>query len=172
MGARVGRSITLSSSQTESHSSTRSSLNQGGGDADLGGKKPPAEKTETTASCKRVPGGGCRSLGTASVIQRHATTGRFGLLPQKTAKNEQLRPPMKEGAHAPSSVHAQTRVRDAQILRNARDPTEFVGLCMLNPSIRGARIFSLPCIVWRSPCPTTNSFAITVRSFSIRSFRL
>jgi hypothetical protein len=82
VGARVGRSITLSSSQTESHSITRSSLNQGGVMSSWEARKRP-EKAETPVSCKWVPGGGHRAEGTASVIQRHATTGRFGVADAK-----------------------------------------------------------------------------------------
>jgi hypothetical protein len=86
VGARVGRSITLSSSQTESHSITRSSLNQGRGDVELGGKEaaPPNRNNRLLVSGFRAEVTGRRY---ASVIQRHATTGRFGLLTQKMAEN-------------------------------------------------------------------------------------
>jgi hypothetical protein len=94
VGARVGRSITLSSSQTDTHRITRSSLNQGGGGVEWEARKRP-EKTETPASCKwfRVE---VTARKVASMIQRHATTGRFGLLTQKMAERmNNIRPQVK-----------------------------------------------------------------------------
>jgi hypothetical protein len=44
VGARVGRSIALSSSQTHGHNITRGSLNQGG-DAELGGEQAASLKS-------------------------------------------------------------------------------------------------------------------------------
>ena len=54
MGARVGRSIALSSSQTQGHNITRGSLNQGG-DAELGGQKAASLKS-VLSFCLRLSG--------------------------------------------------------------------------------------------------------------------
>ena len=48
VGARVGRSIALSSSQTQGHNITRGSVNQGG-HAELASKRPASDRSSRSA---------------------------------------------------------------------------------------------------------------------------